>query len=288
MDIDARSPRLTTRPSTDPWSILAEQTIADARHSTVDQIATIARKLCFMFSRIFGFGLAISFLTLTVGQAMGQDEKANSAAAKKNPIGYFLGVSVGQQMAGQGFKAGDFDVEALAAGVTDGLKNVEPALDEKELQKVQNDIQSLLEKRRDEQVAEMKKMAALNKEKGELWLKQNAKKEGIKTLDGGVQYKVLKSGKGGSPSASDTVKVHYTGTLTSGKEFDSSVKRGTPAEFRVNQVIKGWQMALQEMKVGDKWMLYIPSDLAYGERGSRGAIGPNEVLVFEVELLDII
>jgi len=135
--------------------------------------------------------------------------------------------------------------------------------------------------------AEQKKMAVLNKEKGELWLKQNAKKEGIKEMESGIQYKVLKSGKGGSPSESDTVKVHYTGTLTNGTEFDSSVKRGTPAEFRVGQVIKGWQMALQEMKVGDKWMLYIPSDLAYGERGSRGAIGPNEVLIFEVELLGI-
>ncbi|MCL4137971.1 UNVERIFIED_CONTAM: hypothetical protein GTU68_042344 [Idotea baltica] len=136
-------------------------------------------------------------------------------------------------------------------------------------------------------MAEQKKAGALNKEKGELWLKQNAKKEGVKEIEGGVQYKVLKAGKGGSPSESDTVRVHYTGTLTNGKEFDSSVKRGEPAEFRVGQVIKGWQMALQKMKVGDKWMLYIPSDLAYGERGSRGAIGPNEVLVFEVELLGI-
>ncbi|NNE01071.1 MAG: FKBP-type peptidyl-prolyl cis-trans isomerase [Pirellulaceae bacterium] len=219
---------------------------------------------------------------------MGQDKTPNKKAADANPIGYFLGVSVGQQMAQQGFQAGDFDVDSLAAGVTDGLKKLEPALDDKQLQGVQEEIEELLRKRQEEMMAERKQAAALNKEKGDMWLKQNAKKEGVETLEGGVQYKVIKSGKGGSPSASDTVKVHYTGQLTNGEVFDSSVKRGAPAEFRVGDVIPGWQMALKQMKVGDKWMLYIPSELAYGERGSRGAIGPNEVLVFEVELLEII
>ncbi len=240
-----------------------------------------------MSLRTFGVALALVSLSFTTGQAMGQDEKANAAAAKKNPMGYFLGVSVGQQMAQQGFQNGDFDAESLAAGIVDGLKKVEPALDDKQLKSVRQEIEALLTKRQQEAEAEHKKMAALNKEKGELWLKQNAKKEGVKTLKSGVQYKVIKSGDGASPSESDTVKVHYIGTLTDGTEFDSSVKRGTPAEFRVGQVIKGWQLALQEMKVGDKWMLYIPSDLAYGERGSRGAIGPHEVLVFEVDLLGI-
>ncbi|QDT09079.1 FKBP-type peptidyl-prolyl cis-trans isomerase [Stieleria marina] len=240
-----------------------------------------------MSLRTIGVALAVVSLTISAGQAMGQDKKANKAAASENPMGYFLGVSVGQQMAQQGFKNGDFDVSSLAAGVADGLEKLEPALSAEELKKVQEDIEKLLRKRQEEMMAEQKKAGALNKEKGELWLKQNAKKEGVKEIEGGVQYKVLKAGKGGSPSESDTVRVHYTGTLTNGKEFDSSVKRGEPAEFRVGQVIKGWQMALQKMKVGDKWMLYIPSDLAYGERGSRGAIGPNEVLVFEVELLGI-
>ena len=130
-------------------------------------------------------------------------------------------------------------------------------------------------------------MQAAQQKKGAKFLADNAKKEGVKTLEGGVQYKVLTAGEGDSPALTDTVKVHYTGKLIDGNVFDSSVQRGEPATFRVNQVIKGWQMALQEMKVGDKWMLYIPSDLAYGERGSQGAIGPNEVLVFEVELLAI-
>ncbi len=251
-----------------------------------------------MSSRFTSVALAIVFFSLTTGQVMSQDGDdankktdavpGNTAAAEKNPMGYFLGISVGQQMAQQGFKAGDFDVDSLAAGVTDGLKRADPALNGEKLRDVQKAIQKLLQKREDEFRAEMIKMAALNKEKGELWLKQNSKKKGVKTLKSGVQYKVLKEGEGGSPSATDTVKVHYTGKLTNGTEFDSS-RRGEPAEFKVNQVIQGWQTALQEMKVGDKWMLYIPSDMAYGERGGGGGkIGPNEVLVFEVELLDII
>ena len=127
----------------------------------------------------------------------------------------------------------------------------------------------------------------LPKKQRHKFLADNAKKEGVKTLEGGVQYKVLKAGNGATPKPTDTVSVHYTGKLIDGTVFDSSVQRGQPASFQVNQVIQGWQMALQKMKVGDKWMLYIPSDLAYGERGSAGAIGPNEVLVFEVELLGV-
>ncbi|MGV3532261.1 MAG: FKBP-type peptidyl-prolyl cis-trans isomerase [Chthoniobacteraceae bacterium] len=123
--------------------------------------------------------------------------------------------------------------------------------------------------------------------KGETYLKENGKKEGVKTLPSGLQYKVVKEGSGKSPKATDTVSVHYRGTLIDGTEFDSSIKRGEPAEFPVNRVIKGWTEALQLMKEGDKWMLYIPSHLAYGERGAGGAIGPNETLIFEVELLKV-
>ena len=218
-----------------------------------------------------------------------QNEAAkNKAAASDDPIGYFLGASVGQTMVQQGFQAGDFKPAALAAGVADALAERDPALSDDQLQEVRGQIEGLLRKRQQAMLAELKKEALLNKEKGDLWLKQNAEKEGVKSLEGGVQYKVIKSGNGGSPSAADTVKVHYTGTLITGKVFDSSVERGEPLKFRVGDVIKGWQMALQNMKVGDKWMIYIPSELAYGENGRPGKIGPNEVLVFEVELLDII
>lgn len=195
-------------------------------------------------------------------------------------IGYFLGFSVGQQMKANGFQAGDFSVDSMLAGFNDGFDDKEPGLTDDQLRATQEKIQALLQKRQVE-------MQAAQKAIGEKFLAENAKAEGVKTLDGGVQYKVLASGKGDSPKPTDTVKVHYTGKLVNGKVFDSSVERGQPATFRVNQVIKGWQTALQAMKAGDKWMLYIPSDLAYGERGSQGAIGPNEVLIFEVELLGI-
>lgn len=123
--------------------------------------------------------------------------------------------------------------------------------------------------------------------KGEAFLKENATKEGVKTLPSGLQYKVIKEGTGKSPKATDTVSVHYRGTLINGTEFDSSYKRNAPAEFPVNRVIRGWTEALQLMKEGSKWMLYIPSNLAYGSRGAGGDIGPDETLIFEVELLKV-
>lgn len=124
--------------------------------------------------------------------------------------------------------------------------------------------------------------------KGEKFLKENAAKEGVKTLPSGLQYKVMKDGEGKSPKATDTVSTHYRGTLLDGKEFDSSYKRNEPAEFPVNGVIKGWTEALQLMKEGSKWMLFVPANLAYGARGTPGGpIGPNETLIFEVELLKV-
>ena len=216
---------------------------------------------------------------LVLPNAHAQDNEAAKPTVK-DPLGYFLGISVGQQLRQSGFRSGDFSVEGLIEGFNDGLKDNEVALTDDQLKETQTKIQALLQQRQ----AESQKAA---REKGVLYLAENAKKKGIKTLEGGVQYEVLKAGKGESPAPTDTVKVHYTGKLIGGKVFDSSVERGEPATFRVNQVIQGWQMALQQMKVGDKWMLHIPSDLAYGERGSPGAIGPHEVLVFEVELLAI-
>ena len=226
---------------------------------------------------MFAGVLMFTGLTLNTSILRGQED----AKADVEPIGYFLGISVGQQMSRSGFKLGDFDLDALKAGFADGLAQKEPALTEDELKATEGKIQALLGQRH-------KEMLAAKKAEGLKWLADNAKKEGVKSLANGLQYKVLKSGKGESPSAVDTVRVHYTGKLTNGKMFDSSVQRGQPAEFEVGRVIPGWTMALQKMKVGDKWMLYIPSDLAYGEQGSRGAIGPNEVLVFEVELLGIL
>ena len=130
-------------------------------------------------------------------------------------------------------------------------------------------------------------MAESDLEKGEAFLKENAKKDGVKTTASGLQYKVLKEGDGKSPKATDTVKVHYKGTLIDGKEFDSSYKRGEPIEFPLNGVIPGWTEGVQLMKEGAKYQFTIPSKLAYGERGAGGAIPPNATLIFEVELLKV-
>lgn len=233
--------------------------------------------------------IAVSMMTLmTNAQEKTESDSTTDSIAKKDPVGYFLGLSMGQQLLQQALKSEDFSPEALAAGVKDALGRQEPQLSDKELMAARGKLQEILNKRSAEMVAEMQRKAEENKKKGATWLAGNLKKEGVKELAGGLQYKVIETGDGGSPSPSDTVRVHYTGTLTNGDVFDSSVKRGEPAQFVVSGVIKGWQMALQKMKVGDKWMLFIPPELAYGERGSPGAIGPNEVLVFEVELLDIL
>ncbi len=129
--------------------------------------------------------------------------------------------------------------------------------------------------------------AQLGREKGEAFLAENGKKDGVKTLPSGLQYRVLKAGDGRQPTKADQVVVHYKGTLIDGREFDSSYKRGEPAKFGVTQVIKGWTEALQLMKEGSKWMLYIPWQLAYGDKGTGKFIGPNETLIFEVELIAV-
>ncbi len=133
----------------------------------------------------------------------------------------------------------------------------------------------------------MKKQGEESKKKGAKFLKENKKKKGVVTLASGLQYKVIKEGTGPIPKSTDTVKVHYKGTTIDGKEFDSSFKRKKPAKFSVNRVVKGWTEALLLMKVGSKWQLFIPSELGYGERGAGRNIGPNETLIFDVELISI-
>ena len=222
--------------------------------------------------------LAMTTALPSYGQDKVKDDQVESSVS--NPIAYFLGISIGQQMRQNGFRLDDLDMDVLLSGFNDGMSEQESALTDKELAATQQKIETLLQERRKQQLVEAKK-------KGDDFLAANAKKKGVKQLKNGVQYKVLEEGDGASPERTDTVKVHYTGKLINGTMFDSSVKRGEPAVFRVSQVINGWQIALQEMKVGDKWMIYIPSEQAYGVQGSQGAIGPNEALIFEVELLEI-
>jgi FKBP-type peptidyl-prolyl cis-trans isomerase len=203
-----------------------------------------------------------------------------AAATTDTPISYFIGISFGQQLSQNGFVASDFKVEDLIKGLQDGLADKEPSLTDEQLAETQQAIQEML-------LARRQKMAEAQKKKGLDFLTENKAKEGVIELEGGLQAKVIEEGEGDSPKPADTVKVHYTGKLINGTVFDSSVQRGEPATFRVEQVIKGWQLALQKMKPGAKWMLYIPSDLAYGAQGSPPVIGPHEVLTFEVELLEV-
>ncbi|MEM9643578.1 MAG: FKBP-type peptidyl-prolyl cis-trans isomerase [Planctomycetota bacterium] len=214
--------------------------------------------------------------------AMGQ-----SAEISKDPVAYYLGLNIGGSMAQQGFREGDFDSSLFVAGLMDALGKRDPQLSPEQIRETEGKLQALMQKRNEEMKAERERAAEMNKEKGAVWLEKNGKEKGVKTLPSGVQMKTITEGEGASPTPEDRVQVHYTGKLTDGTVFDSSVARGEPATFMLKQVIKGWQIALQEMKVGGKSMVYIPSELAYGFRGSPPVIGPNEVLVFEVELLEI-
>ena len=237
-----------------------------------------------MLKRITVLGVMILQISV-ISSSLSQKGQARDV---KDPLSYFLGISVGQQMGQSGFKLTDLNLEGLLAGFRDGIENKEPALTQEQLAEARGKIQTLLQARQQEMNQQMAKEAIANKEKGVAFLAENAKKEGVKELVDGIQYKELKAGTGPSPKATDTVRVHYTGTLIDGTKFDSSVDRGEPATFPVNRVIQGWQRSIPKMKVGGKWILYIPSDLAYGEQGSpSGGIGPNEVLIFEVELLGI-
>jgi FKBP-type peptidyl-prolyl cis-trans isomerase FklB len=205
-------------------------------------------------------------------------KKSTAAAAPKTDEergAYAVGLGIGQTLKAQ--QLTDLDLTFLAQGIKDALSGVKPALSDKEIQAT---IQSV-------QKNAFAKVAARNSAEGEKFLAANAKKAGVKTTKSGLQYKVLKEGNGPSPKATDVVRTHYHGTFINGEVFDSSVERKEPAEFEVNGVIPGWTEALQLMKVGSKWQLFVPFKLAYGERGYRG-IPPAATLVFEVELLDIL
>lgn len=174
----------------------------------------------------------------------------------------------------------DIDQEALIMALKDALNGKEPRISLEELQRV---MAAEEKKVQNKQVA----IADKNLEIGKAFLEDNKKMDGIKTTDSGLQYRVITAGTGANPSATDTVKVHYRGTLIDGQEFDSSYNRGEPATFPVNGVIKGWQETLPMMKEGGKWEIFVPSELAYGDQGAGGSIGPNETLIFEIELLSI-
>ena len=200
---------------------------------------------------------------------------------QKDKASYSIGYDIGQTFKKQNV---ELNVDALMSGLKEGLAGAEATLTKEERDKT---LEAFQKEMMEKQAALSKEAAAKNAAEGEKFLAENKKKEGVKTTASGLQYKVLKEGSGPSPKETDTVVTNYKGTLLDGTEFDSSYKRNEPATFPVNRVIKGWTEALQMMKPGSKYQLFIPAALAYGERGAGRDIGPNSTLIFEVELLSI-
>jgi FKBP-type peptidyl-prolyl cis-trans isomerase FklB len=189
---------------------------------------------------------------------------------QKEKVSYIIGTDIGGNLKRQSI---DIDPSILARGVQDALSGANPLLSKEEIQETM--------------VAFQKEMMEKQKQRGEAFLSENKKKEGVKTLPSGLQYKVIKAGTGKKPKVDDTVMVNYRGTLIDGTEFDSSFRRGQPVAFPVSGVIPGWTEALPLMQEGAKWQLFVPPNLAYGERGAGGLIGHNVTLIFEVELISV-
>ena len=223
-----------------------------------------------MKNKLFILGVAATLV------ACNQENYTNAELTTQiDSVSYSLGISVANNLKNSGFES--IETDAMASAFNDVFSDKEVRITEDEANLlIQDYFLELSEKKSQEATAE-----------GSSFLIENAKKEGVITTSSGLQYEIITNGIGATPSESDKVTVHYHGTLLDGTVFDSSVDRGQPATFPVNGVIPGWVEALQLMNVGSKYKLYIPSDLAYGERGAGEAIGPNATLIFEVELLSI-
>ena len=208
-------------------------------------------------------------------------ENKTTLNTQKNKESYSIGYQVGMSMKADGVEV-DFD--RLVEGLQDGVNNKEPRLSQDEMKTL---IVSLKKQSRDAQMRKIQEQIVRNGQESEKFLEENKKKEGVKTTKSGLQYLVLKEGKGISPQADDFVKVHYRGAFIDGKEFDSSYAKGEPIKVQADGVIKGWSEALPMMKEGAKWRLFVPPDLAYGRSGMGQRIPPNKVLVFDMELLAV-
>jgi len=209
--------------------------------------------------------------------------KKSVLASSRDSLSYSVGYSIAQSMKQQGMTG--VNTAVLAKGIEDALKGQPLQLGEQQMQQI---MMEYMQKQYAAKNAESSKAAEGNKKIGAAFLAENKLKPGVQTTGSGLQYIVEKEGTGAKPAATDRVKVHYTGKLIDGKVFDSSVQRGEPAEFGVTEVIKGWTEVLQLMPVGSKWKVFIPSDIAYGDRGAGADIGPGSTLIFDIELLDIV
>ena len=227
----------------------------------------------------------ILLVSASLNMAVAQKEVKNQKSKSKkemtlktelDSVSYGLGVNIAENLTNQGLE--ELNVEALAKGMEDYLSKSDLAISKEEIGNLLNSYMQSLQGKAGEK----------NKKAGEEFLAANSKKKGIVTLPSGLQYEIITEGTGPIPKANNKVSTHYHGTLIDGTVFDSSVERGQPAEFGVTQVIQGWQEALQLMPEGSKWRLYIPFNLAYGDRGAGGAIGPFSALIFDIELLKIV
>jgi len=227
--------------------------------------------------------MAVSMFFCACGNCGSAEEntvtKEKIDSDKNVKYGYALGSDVGRNLKRQNF---EFDVKAFVEGFKSAFTGTESKMTEEEIGTALQEFQTEMITKMMEERA---KKGAANKEAGEKFLAENKTKEGVKTTESGLQYIVEKEGEGETPAAEDTVEVHYRGTLLDGTEFDSSYKRGEPAKFPLNRVIKGWTEGVQLMKKGAKYKFFIPSELAYGENGAGETIAPNSTLIFEVELL---
>ena len=239
-------------------------------------------------------GIAMAGLLLGAGASAQQGSSGAAASggatnsagsttltSKKDKESYAIGMNMGRSL-----KAQPVEVEPaiVAQGLKDALSGGKLALTDDEAKQILTELQGEVQKT---QEAKMSQVSDANKKEGTAFLAANKAKQGVTTLPSGLQYKIEKEGTGPKPAASDTVVCNYRGTLINGKEFDSSYKRGQPASFPVSGVIKGWTEALQLMPVGSKWELYVPAEMAYGDRGAGPDIGPGATLIFEVELISI-
>ncbi len=222
---------------------------------------------------------AVLGLILLVSQVSAEEKLV--LKEQKDKVSYSIGMNIGNNLKKQSI---DVNPDALVSGIKDAFSGGKALMTEQEV----NDTLMAFQKEMTAKQAErLKELVEKNKKEGEAFLADNKKKEGVITLPSGLQYKIIKEGTGETPKLTDTVTTNYRGTLIDGTEFDSSYRREQPATFPVKGVIAGWTEALQLMKVGSKWQVFIPSNLAYGERGAGRDIGPNATLIFEVELLSI-
>ena len=231
-----------------------------------------------MTIRLFTAALAMTILSACSQGQKGRVELKN----EMDSVSYAIGTDIGQNF--KESKLDSVNIDAIAMGLRDGLDGTSAMTDEV----LQGVVQTFMMRKQQEKMAEDQAKGEVNKVAGEKYLAENGKKAGVETTASGLQYEVVTMGTGPKPTATDEVKVHYTGRLIDGTEFDSSVSRGEPAVFPVGQVIPGWVEGIQLMPVGSKFKFHIPSDLAYGSGGAPGGtIPPNSVLIFDVELLEI-